>query len=412
MRTQEGSGPRSALFTRQGLPVFGTFLIWGTGGGAQALGMALFGYMLTRSAFLVTVMFAILGVARVISGPLAGYLTDHWGRKPVSTLGSMARGTASLMIIFIDDSFIAFIFLELLGFTGSTLWQTTTQVMVADMSSPENRGRAVASRVTALRLGQILGPVLGGGAAAVWGLRAVFFINAGAKFMVTLITLRLIRETRPEPKAKPSTGRTPRPSVSILSLVATRDFLVLGITTFSVSLMALGIFHSLFLIAAQEVAGLDEGQIGALLAITGTVTLLGALPNGVIIDRFGRKPMLVPGLVLTGVASVLIAIGDDFNGLLLAVSVFGFAQAMTQGTTQTFAMDLAPEDQRGTFLGVWSAVQSLGASAGPLGAGIIVELWGFATAFMAIAVLFGITAFVMAVYGPETYHRGQQSPAK
>ena len=402
MRIREGSSTRSALFTREGLPIFGTFFIWGTGGGAQSLGIALFAYLLTDSPFMVAVLFAVTGASRLILGPLSGYLTDHWGRKPLAVAGAMMRGGASLMTIFIDDSFAAFVLLELGGATGSSFWQTPTQVMVVDMSSPENRGRAVALRVTALRLGQIIGPVLGGAVAGVWGVRAVFIVNFVSKVVVTLITLRLIKETKPEPRSKPTSDRAAGPSGSIRSLIGTRDFLVLAFAGFSVSLMAIGVFHSLFPVAALEVAGLDAGQIGFLLGIAGAITLLGSLPNGFVIDRFGRKRSLVPGLVLTGAAAALMAIGDDFNGLILAAAMVGISQAMTQGTTLTLAMDLAPEDRRGTFLGIWSVVEGTGGSAGLLVAATIVELWGFAPAFMALAVLFGITAMIMALFGPET----------
>ena len=92
MRILEGSGPRSGLFTRQGLPVFGTFFIWGTGGGAQTVGLALFGYLLTDSFFLVGVLSAVVGISNFISGPLSGYLTDHLGRKPLAIAGAMTRG--------------------------------------------------------------------------------------------------------------------------------------------------------------------------------------------------------------------------------------------------------------------------------------------------------------------------------
>ena len=313
------------------------------------------------------------------------------------------------MIVFIDDSYTAFVLLELLGAIGSSMWQTTSQVMIADMSSTENRGRAVALRGMSLRLGQILGPLLGGGVAAIWGLRAVFLINAASKVVVAFITWRMIKETRPETEAKRTPGGTAEQGASILSIVAMRAFLVLAVTTFSVSMMEQGVFLSLFPVAAQEQAGLDAEQIGVLISIAGAITFLGALPNGIFIDRFGRKRSLVPGLMLSGAAVALIAIGNDFNGLLQAAAVFGVARAMTQGTVQTFAMDLAPEGQRGTFLGVWSPFQGIGTFGG-LGAGLIVELWGFVAAFMAVAVLFGITAIVLAVFGPETSSRGRSSP--
>ena len=44
------------------------------------------------------------------------------------------------------DNYAAFFVLELIGNTGVSMWQTTSQVVIADMSTPENRGRAVAMR--------------------------------------------------------------------------------------------------------------------------------------------------------------------------------------------------------------------------------------------------------------------------
>lgn len=397
------------VLSREGLPIVGTFLLWGTGSGAQTLARPLFAYAITDSVFLVTLLISVLALSRMVSGPLTGYLADHWGRKPMAITGAAIRGTASGLVFF-TDSFPAFFALEFIGAIGVAMWQTTSQVIVADMSTPENRGRAVATRNTTLRFGQIIGPLLGGLVAGLVSLQAVFFINAASKFIVMGVTWRMVKETRPE-RESPKTGdsrtkgNAPEPGVSMRSIVATRPFLALAVTTIAIAFMNQGVFMTLFPIAAKEEAGLDTTQIGTLVAIASTITLLISFPNGVIVDKYGRKASLVPGLVLAGGAGILLALLVDFRTAFMAAAVFGIAQSMTQGANQTYAMDLAPEDKRGAFLGMWTSIQSFGAFIGPLAVGAAVEFWNFSAAFYSVAVLMTTAGIAMAILGPETKGR-------
>ncbi len=403
MRRSMRAGPDSRLFSRQGLPLFATFLIWGTGSGAQTLGRPLFAYELADSIFLVTLLIAALGASRIISAPLTGFLTDRIGRKPLAVIGAGLRGGASFAVLWIDN-YAAFFVVELIGNTGVSMWQTTSQVVVADMSTPENRGRAVAMRNSSLRLGQIIGPVLGGVIAATWGLQEVFVVNGVSKFLVMFITLYMIGETRPTRERRPAAERTSL-RADLVSIILTRAFIALALTTVAAALIGQGIVQVMFPVAGKEEIGLDESSIGLLIGIASLITLLCSFPNGILVDRFGRKTSLVPGLVFAAVASVVLSVAGDFGGALAAMAVFGLAQAMTMGSTQAFAMDLAPEDKRGAFMGVWSAFQSFGSAVGPLTAGAIAEYWGFGTAFTAVAVFLVIAALAMLVFGPETRAR-------
>jgi len=311
-------------------------------------------------------------------------LADHWGRKPMAVTGAAI---------------------------GVSMWQTTSQVIVADMSTPENRGRAVATRNTTLRLGQIIGPLLGGIVAGLVSLQAVFFINAASKFIVMIVTWRMVKETRPELETAKANGNRPpssdaEPSLSMWSIMASRPFVAL-------------VHHD------HHRGGHDEpGRIHDALphrqqrsrrARRGADRHTGRnreyrhapdlFPNGVLVDRFGRKRSLVPGLLLAGVAAALLALVVDFRTALQAAAVFGIAQSMTQGANQTYAMDLAPEDRRGAFLGMWTSFQSFGAFIGPLAVGATVEIWGFATAFYGVAVVMAFVGLAMGVLGPETRSR-------
>ncbi len=407
MRRSIRAGPGSSMFSRQGLPLFATFLIWGTGSGAQTLGRPLLAFELAESIFLVTLLIAALGLSRIISAPLTGFLTDRIGRKPLAVIGAGLRGAMAFAVLWVDN-YAAFFVVELIGNTGVSMWQTTSQVVVADMSSPENRGRAVAMRNSSLRLGQIMGPILGGVIAATWGLQEVFVVNGVSKFLVMFITLYMIGETRPTRERRPAAERTSL-RADLLPIILSRAFIALALTTLAAALIGQGIVQVMFPIAGQEEAGLRKDQIGLLIGIASLLTLVFSFPNGVLVDRFGRKTSLVPGLVLAAGASVLLSFAGDFTGALVALAAFGIAQAMTMGSTQAFAMDLAPEDKRGAFLGVTAAFQSFGSAVGPLSAGAIAELWGFGTAFTAVAVFLAVAALAMLLFGPETGGRRRRN---
>jgi MFS family permease len=386
------------------MPIIGTFLIWGTGSGAQTLARPLFAYDLAGSVFLVTVLIAALAASRMVSGPLTGYLADHWGRKPMAVTGAAIRGGAAGLVL-LTDNFAQFFVLEFIGAIGVAMWQTTSQVIVADMSTPATRGRAVATRNTTLRLGQILGPLLGGVIAGVWGLQAVFLINAISKFIVMIITWRMVKETKPQVADRSKPGA--EPAISMRSIIRSRPFFVLAIVTMAVAMMNQGVFMTLFPIVAAEEAGLDTITIGTLVGAASLITLLVSFPNGMLVDRFGRKRSLVPGLALAAASAVLLGLVVDFRTALQAAALFGVAQAMMMGASMAFAMDLAPEDRRGAFLGVWTSVQSFGALIGPLAVGGMVSIWGYAVAFNVVAVLMIAAAMVMAFMGPETKWRAR-----
>ena len=242
------------------------------------------------------------------------------------------------------DNYAAFFVLELIGNTGVSMWQTTSQVVIADMSTPENRGRAVAMRNSSLRLGQLIGPGLGGLIAVTWGLPQVFVVNGVSKFLVMFITLYMIGETRPTRTPKPATERTSL-RADLLPIVFSRAFIALGLTTIAAALIGQTIVQVMFPIASKVEGGLIESEIGFLISIAGVITLLCSFPNGMLVDRFGRKMSLVPGLLIAAVAAVLLSMMADFSGALLGMAVLGVAIAMTMGSTQAFAMDLAPGGQ-------------------------------------------------------------------
>ena len=94
--------------------------------------------------------------------------------------------------------------------------------------------------------------------------------------------------------------------------------------------------------------------------------------------------------------------------VLIAVTVFGVAEAIGTGTLQVYAMDLAPVDRRGAYLGVWSLYTNVGQITGPLLIGGLADLFSFTTAFVTVAVILSVSALLLAMLGKETAKREEE----
>jgi MFS family permease len=81
---------------------------------------------------------------------------------------------------------------------------------------------------------------------------------------------------------------------------------------------------------------------------------------------------------------------------------YGIGEGACMGAAQAYAMDLAPEQRRGSFLGVWSFISSGGGAVAPLVVGLLAQELGFGAAFIAVAVVLASVGGVMLLFGPDT----------
>ncbi|MEV5972627.1 MFS transporter [Streptomyces sp. NPDC051921] len=105
---------------------------------------------------------------------------------------------------------------------------------------------------------------------------------------------------------------------------------------------------------------------GYLLAVTVTLPVYGKLS-----DTFGRKPVLIAGIVLFLVGSVLCASAWNMASLIAFRVVQGLGGGALQGTVQTIAADLYPLKERPRIQARLSSVWATSAVAGPAAGGLL-----------------------------------------
>jgi multidrug resistance protein len=108
-------------------------------------------------------------------------------------------------------------------------------------------------------------------------------------------------------------------------------------------------------------------------------------------DRYGRRPMIIAGLMLSAVAYLVFAFAGSVWLLLLSRVVQGIGGG-TIGVVQAYVADSTPPDQRTKSLGWLSAVTSFGAVVGPAIGSLLDQAAGRSAPGLAAAVLAALIA--------------------
>jgi MFS family permease len=150
----------------------------------------------------------------------------------------------------------------------------------------------------------------------------------------------------------------------------------------------------------------EEFLIGLVLSLFGFLNSFGQPVTGRVSDRFGaRKPFILGGLVVFGVASATYPFVSGYWAVLVVRALQGLGAALTVPATVALVNDYATSDaERGGNFGVFNTFRLIGFGFGPIVAGTVVA-GGFGSDTVTSYTLGGLTvsgfdaAFSIAVIG-------------
>ncbi|WP_285641407.1 MFS transporter [Lentzea sp. NBRC 102530] len=145
-------------------------------------------------------------------------------------------------------------------------------------------------------------------------------------------------------------------------------------------------------------AEFGASQSTVLWIINGYVLTLAALllPLGAAGDRWGRRPVLIGGLVVFGVANVVAGLAPTAGVLLAARVVAGVGAATIMPVTLAVITSTFPEKERGRAIGVWTGVAGGGGLLGMFLSAVLVDVASWRFLFV-LPVALVVVAVVMAV---------------
>jgi MFS family permease len=129
--------------------------------------------------------------------------------------------------------------------------------------------------------------------------------------------------------------------------------------------------------------------------------MLGSFISGVVSDKFGRKTMLVFGLVASALSSLVMGLVGDLRIFYIGAGLVGLFGSSGEPAQQVMIADLVPENQHTRGYGVWRVATNLSLTIGPMLGGLLASS-SFLWLFIGDAVFSLITAAIVLWLLPET----------
>lgn len=179
-----------------------------------------------------------------------------------------------------------------------------------------------------------------------------------------------------------------------------QDFLLLMVINFMVMTAVTAQMGTLPLYVTQ--LGGNAMMSGLVIGVWGLAALVARVPVGKMIDRFGRKPLIVIGLFILVVDFGLLIFSQSLLVLILLRAFQGIGNGTQSTAVATLVADKLPPRQLSIGLGYFSISQTLPAAVGPAIGLLIVNHWGFQAMFYfslgLVVVALGLTVLVRDTY--------------
>ncbi len=327
---------------------------------------------LGASAFQIGLLGAVYPIAQFFGAPLLGRLSDRIGRKPVLILSII--GTVAGFVVLATARALPILFASraLDGITGGNI--SVAQAYIADVTTREERGKALGMIGAAFGLGFILGPVTGGLLSGI-SYAAPAWLGAGlalanALLVTTSVPESLTHADRERLAARPRGGLDARAFVEALRHRRVGPLLVIRVLTG----ISYGVFESGFALWAIAALALSARTNAFVLAWVGVLSVfVQAFLIGRLTKRWSDDGLLLTSLAVAAIALLAWGFVPALPPLVALMPALSFGLAVSN-TISTSALTKAVEhDEVGGILGVNTSIQAMTRIPAPVIAGALID---------------------------------------
>ncbi len=157
-------------------------------------------------------------------------------------------------------------------------------------------------------------------------------------------------------------------------------------------------FFALYMTARFNVV---PTQVGLLFTIFSAGNIIGGIMGGALADKYGRRAMILVGLLASGASSIFMGLVDDLNLFYILAAFMGLLGNFGGPARQAMVADLLPKEKQAEGFGILRVAVNLSATVGPILGGFIATQ-SYLFLFIADAVSSLITGIIVFFVIPET----------
>lgn len=330
-------------------------------------------------------LMSVYSIMQLLFSPIWGKISDRIGRKPVLLLGITGLALSFYLMAIADSLWMLFA-ARIIGGVLSSANMPTSMAYVADITTPENRGKGMGIIGAAVGLGFVFGPAIGG-IFSKTSLSLPFYIATISSILTLVLIVLFLKES----STAESRLENAKQQTSIWKSFSGR-LSVLFILQLFISLSLSGL-EATFAYFAAERAGMDSTEMGYVFMIMG---LAGAFVQGGLMGKltkkYGEGPVIQGGIIISAIGFMLILLVNDFMTAALFLTVFGIGNGVIRPSISSL-LTKRSSTGHGSATGLLSSFDSFGRIAGPvLGGWLFTLSSGFP---YIIGAILSVIAFVL-----------------
>ncbi len=348
----------------------------------------------------------IYGLARFLANLPTGKLADSIGRRWTLVLGELVTALGNLLCG-LSGSYEQFLAFRFLSGIGAAMVVTLGQVSLADISTRSNRGRTMAIYQGAFLFAVGIGPLPGGLLAEHFDLNVPFFVFAALGVVAAVVAFDKVPETRGMRERREAAdvrtlAQASLPfAVQLRSLFSQVGFLLICLVTFVQFFARTGAVFAVVPILGAAKLGLSPDQLGVTLTLVSLSNLAMVYFSGLLVDRLGRKPVIVPSTFLTGLSLAAFALSPSYEWFLASAAFWGIAGGISGPAPAAYAADMAPPGMNAITMSSYRMMADFGYVVGPLLLGWIADVFSSETSLVVTCGMFLGSCVLFALFAPE-----------
>lgn len=344
---------------------------------------------------------ALVGVIEGIAESLAsllkvysGYISDRFQKKKAIAFTGYAAGLFYKFVLLVAGSWIGILIARVVDRFGKGIRTAPRDVLVSESAEKNALGKAYGLHKALDMAGAAIGILItyfllkGGFGGSDGNYRNMFSLSMIPAIM-GLCMFFFIKEK----KEKRQTPSRPRIWKSLKELDHQLKLYLLVVFLFTLGNSS----NAFLLLKAKSVGYNDISVILLYFAYNITASIL-SLPLGRLSDKTGRKTLLVTGYLVFSVVYLGFAFAWNKPFMAAIFVLYGVYTAMIAGVERAFVAEIAPNELKGTILGLQSTVAGIALLPASVMTGLLWDAFGSAVPFVFGAALSFIAALILIVF--------------
>lgn len=352
----------------------------------------LYGFSLAEAAIVTTVLM----VGTVIFEIPAARITARIGERN-AILTSAVLGSSLLLLAFFDFGYAALL-AAALGFGAAhALFGLARHSLLSSLVPAQHRPRSMSLLGGMFRGGFAIGPVIGSGFIALFGVQSGYLVAAVLVVAAGVSVLSVSADRISTPTSGLEGG------IWQVAKNEAPKLVTLGVASAIISAGRTIRLIGLPLLAIQ--LGIGPAESSFIFGITGFIDFALFYLSGIIMDRYGKFWSSVPTLLALGTAYLFSFMVTDVFSFWILASVTALANAASAGINMVLGADLAPPNSRPQFLASFRILTSGGVALAPAMISGLTAVVGLAGALASTGLINFVGAYLfwryLPIYAPD-----------